>query len=199
MGDGGKADESFSLSYGNVITVTAGEECEEDAEVFTVHADVITKSSSFFEKARNDSSKEAQEDGVRLPEIEADTFRSYLHWIYSGNVVIEVEGANTEALRTKAEKLVKLYTCAEMLGDMRLRNAVIDALLERRGQYKAIPNPDAVSHAYGKTAENSPLRKLLVAQYLAMTARQADWFKACGHRLPFQFLFDLVHAQNGQQ
>lgn len=129
--------------------------------------------------------------------MEVETFKSYVHRVYTGDVVLEIDSSDSTT-ENKLSKLlvdlVKLYIAADSLGDMRLRNSVIDRLMtateeaNRKG-----PSPQAITLAYGATPTGSNLRKLFVDYYLYLREENASWFKDHADCFPKAFLIDYAY------
>ncbi|KAK4952511.1 hypothetical protein LTR10_009317 [Elasticomyces elasticus] len=155
-----QASKRTKLQYTDVFTVVVGEEEEE----FTLHASIATKYSGFFKAACNGGFREAQDKIIHLPDVGPATFRAYVQWIYSGNVVV-VDG---EELRSDDKgdqrqwRLIKLYVLGEILSDMLLRNKITDGYREccRSNGYGA--GPASIGLAYEHTPAGSTMRKLLL-------------------------------------
>lgn len=180
------------LDYVDTITVLVG---AEEAKVI-VHEEAITRCSDFFRAACSGNFKEAKEKLVRLPAMEVDTFKSYTHWIYTGDVVFDMDcdDSTTDSKHHKLfMDLVKLYIAADSLGDMRLRNSVIDRLIATEEAIKKSPGPEMITLAYEATPTGSNLRKLLVDYYLRLKGSNATWFEQYADYFPKAFLIDYVY------
>ena len=68
----------------DIVTITVGA-APAEVQVFTGHAPILTRSSTFFAAALNPDSAftEATDRHVRLPEVLPDTFAHWLQWAYS--------------------------------------------------------------------------------------------------------------------
>lgn len=64
------------LDLTTTIKVLVGKEKRE----YTLHKGFAIKSSEFFAKAVDGSWKEAMDQEVKLPEVDAADFERYLHW-----------------------------------------------------------------------------------------------------------------------
>ncbi len=88
------------------------------------------------------------------------------------------------------EALVELYAAGVILGDVKLRNATVDAIINICTTSASFPNYDSVTSAYENTPASSPLRLLFIDYYLH--ALCPAYMETHGHKLPFQFLLDVV-------
>lgn len=192
-----KTYKYYSVAYGDLITILVG-----DKETkFQVHENVITHWSGFFRKACSSDFREAAEKLVRLPEMDVDSFASYVHWAYTGIVRVkddEVVDLTRDATQTGCLKiqLIKLYTAADVLIDTQLRNATIGRLVENCRCSNTIPGISHVNAAYESTAEGSKLRQFLADSY--MDFAKAEFFKKEGGKLPKEFLVDLLERKMSQ-
>lgn len=116
--------------------------------------------------------------------MEEEVFASYMQWVYTGHVVLKMDGNE----RTKQDKkfdwtpLAELYVAADALGDLRLQNAVIDRILALRRETDTLPKSSAVCTAYTGTPEGSLLRHLFIDWYVSECA--ADAVQKHGHEFP---------------
>jgi hypothetical protein len=119
---------------------------------------------------------------VKLPEVDVDTFNSYLFWVYKEKIAIrdgsylEEEGDRTSvecmarggAIHTS---LVKLWVLADRLADVRLRNATADKLafgleLDVGNDDNLLFFPPALTlYVWSSTTANRPLRRLALDYY----------------------------------
>lgn len=67
-----------------IVSITVGQ--PETLQVFTVHKDLICRSSEFFQKAFNGGFSEAREGRMTLPDECPMVFEAFYEWLYSGFV-----------------------------------------------------------------------------------------------------------------
>lgn len=145
-----------------VITVRVG---VEPAHVdFTVHEDLVRKSSAFFEAALGREWLESKERMVRLPEYAAKDFMIYVQWLYSERLHMSPDGGAKEP--TESTNLMKGYLLGDYLQDTRYKDTLMDALIEwgwsaTEKDYAAIVSNWAYA-VLSKTPKDCPLRKFLV-------------------------------------
>ena len=67
---------------------------------FVIHEDALVRHSTFFRAALNGEFREAEENTIRLPEVDPEIFGILAHWAYSNELIVmeqqDVEG-DTEA------------------------------------------------------------------------------------------------------
>ena len=83
--------------------------------------------------------------------------------------------------------LVKVYVCADFLGDMTLRNDVTDQL--RRVLKSASPDLSSIRLAFEGTPRGSTLRKLFIAWLVRRNL--GHWVEEMQDELPIEYLADL--------
>lgn len=84
---------------------------------FTVHEKVITECSDFFRATCADGFREGKEKVVRLPEMEEEIFKSYVHWAYCNEVVTtEDDDPLLPEQSQGSTNLAKLYVTGDVLG-----------------------------------------------------------------------------------
>jgi hypothetical protein len=59
-----------------------------DEVAFTVHENFICAKSKFFQAACRKEWSEGAQKLIRLPEVEPGVFRSYLNWVYTGDLAV---------------------------------------------------------------------------------------------------------------
>jgi hypothetical protein len=74
---------SLSFASSKVITVLVGS----SKTSFTLHKDLLTKNSPFFEKCLRSGFLEKQKDQVELPEDSPEVFEHFINWIYREDVI----------------------------------------------------------------------------------------------------------------
>lgn len=118
-----------------------------------MHKDAICVKSKFFKTACSTRWREGQEKIVRLPEVEAEAFQSYVNWAYSDNVVAE------STLGENIEMMIKLYLLGDKLEDIKLRNKALKALHSHATIDKLHPGYGNIKVIWAATPPNSLLRK----------------------------------------
>jgi hypothetical protein len=158
--------------------------------VFYVHQKLVCNSSGYFRNiSKSFASTAASMRAVTLLDEEAQTFRTYLHWLYTGNVDHIIAGGNGTI------ELSKAYVLGEKLIDPNFQNAVLDRIVQRtKGPEGRAPGPTAVSIIYDGTPEGSPARRLMVdfCSYCA----NGQWMniERLSRHVPAEFMDDLVAA-----
>ncbi|KAK5732051.1 hypothetical protein LTR17_010887 [Elasticomyces elasticus] len=195
-------------SYIDLITVLAGSE----EAPFAVHEESLCYQSPFFAAACHREWKEGEEKTVRVPTVEPDTFELYAHWVYRGEINLELVplldrtaedkkyGPRLETTQTHkddVEQLIKLYVAADMLLDEYLKNKVVDELvgfsLDWDGGNLCI-EPYHIEHLYAHTSGESLLRLLIVYSVTSTMGRE-DLERFNGMRCANEFLYDLAAHQ----
>lgn len=140
-----------SYNYNDMITVLVGPE-----EVkFTAHKDVLCARSEFFRTACSKSWREGQEKVVPLPEVEEETFQTYMDLV-SNLLIFDGE---TESL-----PLVKFYVLGDFLDDVKARDKALMLLIAER----FCPTPETMGFIWDHTTYKSLLRQ---AAYDGVAAR----------------------------
>lgn len=127
--------------------------------------------------------KEAHERRINLPEAQPEMLEIYLHWIYTGHLIVE----NTRK-RTVSWQLVKLYILGDYLNDAAFCESVINRIVDRsQGSEGVDPNHVAITLAWDSTPTDSPLRLVIKELWLGRTIASA--IKAFGSK---QYTPDFV-------
>ena len=98
------------FDFTETIVLCAGEEQKE----YLVHTNVLTTSSSkFLNSMLSNDWRETREKRLRLPEMRPEVLEVYLHWMYTGNVVLGPSPAEADTVFR-----VELYLLGDYLDDM---------------------------------------------------------------------------------
>ncbi|KAI8939496.1 hypothetical protein NX059_003267 [Plenodomus lindquistii] len=192
----GKAKEV--PGYKGFIQVCIGK--EGDRETFNIHESIITIRSVFFKNAMSGNWKEAMDRKVSLPEDDANTFRVYVHLLYTGIVAVSSEKAPAyDDGSEEFDNIARLYVLAEKLQDVKAKNAAINAMLIAKRTMRinnscCSPTSSCIQIVYAGIANKSPMRKLLVDIFVRYA--QKGWHviaseDAC---LPLDFYHDLTRS-----
>jgi hypothetical protein len=180
-------------SYNGIVGIDVG--AGDKRTIFRVHMALLTARSDFFKKALNGKWMEAEEKIVRLPEDDPTVYATYVHHLYTGELVVQPDEQKPvkELLSEQHHMLCSVYVLAEKILDIETKNAVFHAMLEMR--YTKQSNGkicgsscDGVNVIYKGTVVGSPARRLMVDLYSYRV--KGDWI---GQR-PFskEFLRDLL-------
>jgi hypothetical protein len=137
---------------------------DEDEVEFTVHKDSICEKSKFFEAAvSNDSWREGREKIVRLPEINVADFRTYIHWMYTGKCLPEVQWQADHI--SGSQELVSYtdgYILADVLDDRELRRHILATMIDKTSEWREMPDGAFCKEVWKRTPKGSPLRSFFV-------------------------------------
>ena len=122
---------------------------------YAIHKGLLCSRSGYFKAALTGNFSEATDQVVTLDDEDPDTFRTFNAWLYTD---VLVEDVDPEAIPWTL--LFNIYVFAEKRIIPLLQNAVIDEII-RVNQKAPIPTTE-IRRVWAKTAETSPLRKLLV-------------------------------------
>lgn len=141
-----------SHDYTKTIKVLIGPE----EQIFIIHTDIVCAKSRFFKAACSDRWKEGQEECVRLPNVEPETFQCYVDWMYGGIFVAEGPGGSAVKMSTR------LYVLGDILDDTRLRNTALTALTSYACIVREHPSVVSICWAWSNTPPHSLFRKWIV-------------------------------------
>lgn len=115
-------DVQSRFNFTETIVVCAGEEQKE----FVVHKNVLaTSSSKFLNRMLSNEWRETREKRLSLPETRPEVLEVYLHWMYTGIIVLEPEPADASG-----ERRVELYFLGDYLDDMSFCEAIFEGLVK---------------------------------------------------------------------
>lgn len=85
---------------------------------------------------------------ISLPDCEPQIFENYLHYIYKGDVPFRSEP------ESRPYELIRLW----LLGDLLRDNDFCTTIVEYLKDLQTVTKPDAITHLYNNTLQDSPLR-----------------------------------------
>lgn len=157
---------------------------------------MIRTASDFFDKALSRDWKESEERSVSLPDVEADTFRLYLHWLYFKKLPVRRE-EGWEAASAEYLELAKAYVLGDVLQDFVFNDAVIDAMIDKSRTAEEdgarwVPADSTIVYIYNNTMKSSKVRELLLDFYVYSGHEKWIHHGATPEHLPWEFLRDLA-------
>jgi len=110
------------------ITIIVGE--GEEAQTFTLHRDVLSSQTQFFNTANEGKFKEGETQEVYLEDVEPSVFGLFLIWLYSGGTIPQrqIGEKKGDILNQTPTQLTKLWVLASQFRMPKLQNAVIDEI-----------------------------------------------------------------------
>lgn len=153
-----------------------------------VHRDVLTYQSPFFRDAYSRATPESGQRKITLPEADPETFTSYLQWAYRRQVVFSTRPDDDE--NDKLCSLSHLYTLAEFVRNIPLKNAVVDKFLDVLRAEIESPSVNSIRHLWSKAAAGCKLRRAVVDWFLFYP--RGNWLQELRGSLPEAFLADLA-------
>lgn len=114
-------------------------------------------------------------------------FEIWLHWIYTGDLVLDEDSYIT---------LISLYILGDHLKDAEFRNIVIDELLRVNARVGYIPGFKTITKALKHLKSNSMLRLLLLRMvaFAFKTNDIEDLRTSCSHELCCAVLQEIVQS-----
>jgi hypothetical protein len=171
-----------SFDYHTTTSILVGTE----EKRFIIHNAFICPRSKFFRAACSERCSESKI--IRLPEVSADDFRLYAHWVYNSTIDVGVED-----VEETQDNCLRMYILGDVLDDYRLRNAAMELLIDSLTSTTQ-PSPETVWDVYERTPEGSPLRKLLVDWRIGSGEGERDKFAVEVELYPAEFVQELAVA-----
>ncbi|KAK5691952.1 hypothetical protein LTR97_011123 [Elasticomyces elasticus] len=208
--DTGAARKRPRRNYGDTIVVLVGI----NETSFTVHQDLLCRSSCFFKTALAGDWLESREGIFRLAETNADAFRTYVDTLYTPSVHLRdlVDEApprfsveDTLKAKLKAAfaqrventlQLCHMWALGDYLQDHRFQNKIIDTLGEQ--PIELFRHAAIMIWASANTTVGSPLARFLVNAFAPSLEDTTD---ACAvldeltDKLPADLLIQLLKAK----
>lgn len=191
-----------------VVTIVVGKSEEMDDEgvgdipaspgsgnqLFVVHKSLLTCSSKYFLAALNGKWEESK-GLVKLPGVSFGDFGIYVNYLYFRKLFTGSNSSATPRRDREWSLLRNLYILGDHLQAEGFKNAVIDAMIEKHGEYSIYP-AHLATRTYENTLPSSPLRRLLVDFHVwvgkgfSKSARDLPDITSS----PREFLMDVVLA-----
>ncbi|KAF2122617.1 hypothetical protein BDV96DRAFT_639194 [Lophiotrema nucula] len=175
-----------------VVTVVVGTEPE--LEDFTVHEELLRRSSDFFNAALNNDWAEAGERLIRLPTGQPASFYIYVQWLYSARLfskgTLSQATSSTAGNNQEWTSLIQCYFLANYLQDVDFKDTLMDALMQWTAEVPQLNRNATVVSAkeiYDNTEDGSPLRKFFV-DLSVWKVEGSVWENEEGATLPYDFL-----------
>lgn len=151
-------------SFGNTtITIIVGP--EDDSTSFSVHESLVRQESGFVEAIFRNGWKENEKRIVRLPEHDAEHFKIFFNFIYTGFIFSSKPG---DAFADKPEKdaewtrLAYAYALGNYLQASDFKDAMMDAMIDKVKKSKQCSHQTMYQIIYPNSVPGSGVRKLLV-------------------------------------
>lgn len=166
---------------------------------FNIHEKILRNTSAFFDKALSGTWKEATERTVEMPLDEAEIYKIYAQWLYTGMLPSSLGGSDNG--HTTFLTLAKAWVFGDKVLDSNFQNTIIDAIKERRvwerlasAVYLSDLNDPVIPFIYNNTTKQSPLRRLLIDIWLQNW--RSDWgcefTEEQKEKIPKAFLLDIT-------
>ncbi|KAK5728042.1 hypothetical protein LTR17_012239 [Elasticomyces elasticus] len=208
--DTGAARKRPRTNYGDTIVVLIGT----NETSFTVHQDLLCRSSCFFKTALAGDWLESREGIFRLAETNADAFRTYVDTLYTPSVhlrdlVDEIPPRFSEGDSLKAKlkaaithglentlQLCRLWALGDYLQDHEFQNKALDTLANMHGSWAR--HAAIMIWVAANTHAVSPLARFLVnafVPYLQDTPHASAVLDELTDKLPADLLIQLLRAR----
>ncbi|KAK0253627.1 hypothetical protein B0A54_14338 [Friedmanniomyces endolithicus] len=181
----------LKLSYLGTFTILAGA----GETPFEVHKDTMCQQSDFFVASCSQAWTEGRKSIVKLPTVEPNTVKLYIHWAYTGNISLDLldDDPSASSKRWQTEQIVRLYIAADMFLDRFMKNKAMDTLLQRMDDGTYYLSLVPVSFVWENTITDSPLRANILHWWAATIER--DYFIKAAKFLPTTFVIELATLQ----
>ncbi|TVY34189.1 hypothetical protein LSUB1_G007684 [Lachnellula subtilissima] len=189
-----------------VVTFLIGPENEHvKPKTFIVHKEIACYHSLVLNAAFNSGFIEGQMQTYKLDDVSEGVFKLLVQWLYYQKLTLLPFDENWFPVSRDVEyskilqdmNLVALYVLADRLAMPSLQDLILETIENLSDKTCAIP-VGCLHYVYDNTPQGSQLRKFFVD----MTGKQAEeeaFAPAKEHRLPRQFLLDLVIWHTGRR
>ena len=172
-----EADRRNSIpDFTRQVTIIINEDNPELTAVFTVAECLLTETSKYFEKECSGNWQGSKSRTLRLLDVDVDAFNSYVCWANRKALAIDFDftcGCGEEDHPYAVAKFVTLWLLADRLADTKLRNAVMDAIVDLQANWGAVDDeellllfpPRMTVSIWSTLAKGRALRRLLIDHY----------------------------------
>jgi len=137
------------------IRVGEGDNCRD----FQVDKNILCARTPFFQSAFNGQWKEGVSGILPLPDVEVQSFETYVKFIYKEGNWFDYDASKyTTRRRMLVKFFIRTYGFAEQIQDLEFADAILDAL--------RVVGHAEISLVYELTSAQSPLRRLLVDDWV---------------------------------
>ncbi|KAL1589532.1 hypothetical protein WHR41_01608 [Cladosporium halotolerans] len=160
---------------------------------FTVHKNIATRSSKYFQAALAKCWKEGCTSRVELSEHDEGCFEGYLQWLYTSEITFASKP-------DVGFQICRLYILGDYLGDQKFCNAVIDRAISRWINDKVALGLHAFELVWSSTPDDSPLRTLILEMISNLTlTKMVKSLKShqhcCSKDLMLEYLTQMATSQ----
>jgi hypothetical protein len=112
------------------VTIVINEGHPQLTASFTIPESLLTEKSDYFKAACRGVWKEATSRVIKLQDIDAEAFNSYMYWIHRNELAInaKLDPKDVKSATAYVEKFVKLWLLGDRLADCELRDAAMNAI-----------------------------------------------------------------------
>ncbi|KAL1797261.1 hypothetical protein ACET3X_003867 [Alternaria dauci] len=156
------------------VVVEVGPECIK----YNVQKAFLTHYSEYFSKALSGAWKEAQDQVVRLTDIEPAIFGLFIEWLYTQNLPNLTTLDANKIDRSSASWRIKLYVFADRFAVSRLRTALNLEIVKRAAPpHTMIWDYAVINYAFANLSPTDPLLDLFVDLYYIYWDDMGDEFE----------------------
>ena len=195
-------NKRIRCEFSSVITVLVGQ----DEELFAAHTDLICQRSSYFEAACSKEWMASQDQPSRLPDHAAESFRLYLHTLYTGLEMALVEKETEVSAHCKSATRLKskvqlvlseLWILTDYLDDDLAREITMAALVDHENSSLCAPSTFTIKHLWPLTVVASGWRRYAVDTWMQILTKEV----VDNHisLLPQEFMLGLLKKSVGSQ
>jgi hypothetical protein len=172
---------------GEIITVRVGTQEKGGISVFSVHQNVLSSSSPFFQAANKPEWFNG--DGIDLPEDDPEIFKMYLGYLYTGTCYVD------ERYCVFYHTLAQAYVFGEKILDTEFQDSIMGLLLSRCGYVNPlIPGKETIALIYDKTPHGSPARRFIVDLCTWSVPEDWDGLGTLAEDVGDEFVTDLLSS-----
>lgn len=171
---------------------------EQDRQNFTVHENLLRRSSDFFGAALKEVWLEARERLICLPTERPAPFHIYVQWLYSACLfskhTLSSTTSSCDAHRQEWETLVWCYQLASYIQDVSFKDTIMDAMMQWAVDVPQKTRDTVIKSAaeiYDNTEEGSPLRRFLIDLSVWKVSTGA-WTTEDASKVPHDFLLAVT-------
>jgi hypothetical protein len=141
---------------------------------FTVPESLLIEKSQYFTAACRGEWIEATSRVIKLQEIDAEAFNSYMYWIHRHELAINAKFdlKDVESVVTYVDKLVRLWLLGDRFDDCELRDIAMTALLvafkedQSSSFHTAVLPPSATVLIFSSLTNGRALQRLVLNHYI---------------------------------
>jgi len=165
---------------------------DKHGEFIFVSKDLISETSAFFRDITHcDNWRPGHTIPVDLPEVDAESFKIYVHWVNTGKLIIKPCRCENLHDFHEQESLIEAFILGDFLDDSAYRQHVIGVIIAKLSSWNEFLPSDLIARIWAATRSKTPLR-IFALQWMLVKHEESFALNFESLGLPKEFLADAL-------